>query len=283
MFRIGEFSKIAQTPISQLRYYDEIGLFTPAHIDKFTGYRYYSARQLPQLNRIIALKELGLSLDQIKRLLDDDISADEIRGMLTLKKAQVEQTLYEEVARLRHIEARLAQIEATDHPTFDIVLKAVPAQHYLSLREVVPSPETAFAIMQELIHTLPAWAGNQGLGYFTTVIHSESLETNRLDIELGVILDNPTDTAVTLPSERLMTVDILPAVALMATVVQVGGFELSCRSYGAIGLWVENNGYRIAGPGREVLLQPPRTGNLDEMVTEIQFPVETLIKKAEKE
>ena len=67
MFKIGEFSKIAQVSISQLHYYDEIGLFTPGHIDQATGYRYYDAHQLPLLNRIIALKDLGLQLNQIQR------------------------------------------------------------------------------------------------------------------------------------------------------------------------------------------------------------------------
>ncbi len=274
MFRIGEFSKIAQVPGSLLRYYDQIGLLKPAHIDKWTGYRYYSAKQLPHLHRILALKELGLTLDQIARLVDEDISTEEIRGMLILKKAQVEQSLHEEIVRLRHIEARLQQIDAANQPAFDIVIKSVPAQRYLSLREVLPSTDTALGIMREIIHAIPARVSNELLGHFTTVIYSETLESDQLDIELGVVLDGTDEMTVTLPSERVMTVHILPAVALMATVVRVGGFENNCQSYGAIGLWVEDNGYRIAGPGREVLIQPPRTDNLDEMVTEIQFPVE---------
>jgi DNA-binding transcriptional MerR regulator len=89
MFRIGEFSKIAQVPGSVLRYYDQIGLFKPVHTDQWTGYRLYSASQLPRLHRILALKELGLTLDQIARLVDEEISTAEIRGMLTLRKAQV--------------------------------------------------------------------------------------------------------------------------------------------------------------------------------------------------
>ena len=81
MFRIGEFSKIAQVSGSQLRYYDEICLLKPARIDEWTGYRYYSAEQLPDLNRILALKELGLTLEQIQRMLADEVSVDELRGM----------------------------------------------------------------------------------------------------------------------------------------------------------------------------------------------------------
>ena len=65
MFLIGEFSQIAQVPRSLLRYYDEIDLLKPAEIDQWTNYRYYSVTQLPRLNRILALKELGLTLEQI--------------------------------------------------------------------------------------------------------------------------------------------------------------------------------------------------------------------------
>jgi len=274
MFRIGEFSKIAQVPDSVLRYYDQIGLFTPAHIDEWTGYRYYSAKQLPHLHRILALKELGLTLDQIARSVDDDVSVAEIRGMLNLKKAQIEQNLHEEAIRLRTIEARLQQIETPDQAAFDVVLKSVPAQPYLSLREVLPHTDAALAIMQELLTELPAHVSDGELGYFTTVIHSETLQSDRLDIELGAVLSGAGDRTVTLRSDRVLQMHTLPAAPKMATVVRVGGFENNCQSYGAIGLWVEDNGYRIVGPGREVLIQPPGGDSLDEMVTEIQFPVD---------
>jgi DNA-binding transcriptional MerR regulator len=274
MFRIGEFSKIAQVPGSLLRYYDQIGLLKPAHVDRWTGYRYYSAGQLPRLHRILALKELGLTLDQITQLVDEEVSTAEMRGMLALRQMQVAQAVQEEQARLRHIEARLQQIDGSEQAAFDIVLKAIPAQHYLALREVLPNSDAALAIMRELIQALPAQLGADGLGHFTTVIHSDTLETDRLDIELGAVLAGAADAAVTLPSERVLRVQTLPAIATMATIVRVGGFEQNCRSYGAIGRWVEDNGYRLAGPGREVLIQPPRTDQLDEMVTEIQFPVE---------
>jgi DNA-binding transcriptional MerR regulator len=255
-------------------FYDEIGLLKPAHIDQWTGYRYYSARQLPRLHRILALKELGLTLDQIARLVDEEVSAAEIRGMLALKRAQVEQTVSAEMARLRQLEARLQQIDASAQSIFDIVLKNVPAQGYLSLREVLPDADAALGIMRELIQILPARMGKEALGHFTTVIHSETLESDRLDIELGAVFSGGDNVSVALPSGRLLKVHMLPAVVAMATVVRVGGFESNCQSYGAIGLWVEENGYHISGPGREVLIRPPRGARIDEMVTEIQFPVE---------
>src|SRR5215813_6701695 len=114
MFTVGEFSQLAQVSKRLLRYYDEIGLLKPVRIDKFTGYRYYSAEQLPPLNRILALKELGLSLDQIRRMLSDKVSADEIQGMLLLKKAEAEQQLQEEQQRIRSIESRLHFIRSAE-------------------------------------------------------------------------------------------------------------------------------------------------------------------------
>src|SRR5215472_3009982 len=110
MFRIGEFSRIAQVSGRLLRYYDKLGLFKPVRIDAENGYRYYSAKQLPELNRILALKELGLTLDEIARL-SPQIASDDLRGMLVKKKAQIEQMLREEMARMRYIESRIDQME----------------------------------------------------------------------------------------------------------------------------------------------------------------------------
>jgi DNA-binding transcriptional MerR regulator len=273
MFRIGEFSKIAQVPGSLLRYYDEIGLLEPAHVDPDTGYRYYSARQLPRLHRILALKELGLTLDQIRRLADDEVSTAELRGMLTLRKAQVQQNVDDEMARLRALEARLEQIDGC-RSGYDIVIKSVPEQSLLSVREVLPGADAALAVMRQLVETLPLRPERDAFGHFMTVVHSETLESDRLDIELGAVYTGPDELTVRLERERVLKVRRLPAVPAVAAVVSVGGFDQNCRSYGAIGVWVETNGYRICGPGREVLLRPPRAGRWDETVTEIQFPVE---------
>src|SRR5687768_2879180 len=114
MFRIGEFAQIAQVSGRQLRFYDQLGLLRPAHTDPATGYRYYSVRQLPRLNAILALKELGLTLDQVGALLEKDVSPPELRGMLRLKRAEIVQSLRAEAARLRHIDSRIAQIDRQD-------------------------------------------------------------------------------------------------------------------------------------------------------------------------
>jgi len=65
MFKIGEFSKLTQVSIRMLRYYDETGLLTPAATDRFTNYRLYAAEQIPTLNKIIFLRDLGFNVSEI--------------------------------------------------------------------------------------------------------------------------------------------------------------------------------------------------------------------------
>src|SRR5215831_10380752 len=127
MFLIGEFSQISRVSKRLLQYYDEIGLLKPARVDPYTGYRYYSAMQLPRLNRILALKDLGLTLDHIAAMMQADVSDEEIHGMLLMKKAELEQTLQEDMHRLRRVEARIQQNRLTDE-ALDVVIKSIPTQ-----------------------------------------------------------------------------------------------------------------------------------------------------------
>jgi DNA-binding transcriptional MerR regulator len=139
MFRTEEFSNIARVSKRLLQYYGEIDLLKPAHIDPQTGYRYYSAKQLPRLNRILALKEVGLSLEQIAQMLRADVSDEAIRGMLLRKRAELEQTLRDDLRRLQQLEARLRQNQSAETGP-DVVLRAIPAQLFLAVRAVVPKP-----------------------------------------------------------------------------------------------------------------------------------------------
>ena len=92
MIKIGDFSKISQVTVKTLRYYDEIGLLKPAQIDHYTGYRYYSFDQLPRLNRILALKDLGLSLEQIAQVLAISTYADGAYLVLATREGLVKKT-----------------------------------------------------------------------------------------------------------------------------------------------------------------------------------------------
>lgn len=110
MLRIGYFSKLAHVTVKTLRHYAELGLFKPVWIDRFTSYRYYNPDQLPQLNRILALKDLGFSLDQIADLLDEGISTEQLQDMLYRKQSELKARLLLEQSRLDLIAALLQQI-----------------------------------------------------------------------------------------------------------------------------------------------------------------------------
>lgn len=99
MFKIGDFSQLTRVPVSTLRYYADRGLLEPAHTDPYTSYRYFTLDQLP-LNRILALKDLGLSLEEITFLLDGELSAEQLRGMLRLKQAELSEEIQTAQERL---------------------------------------------------------------------------------------------------------------------------------------------------------------------------------------
>ena len=80
-------------PVKTLRFYDDMGLLRPIQVDAFTGYRYYEVRQLPRLIRILALKDLGFTLEQIAPILEEGVTPEEIRGMLRLKHSEIEQRI----------------------------------------------------------------------------------------------------------------------------------------------------------------------------------------------
>lgn len=143
MLKIGDFSKKAHVSVKTIRYYDDVGLLKPAWSDRFTGYRYYRLDQIGRLNRILALKDLGFSLDQIKYILQGDISLEELRGMIRLKHAELERHIISEQARLRRIEARLQQIEREED--FLLSVTHQPKELLAMEPEIVTKP--AFSVV----------------------------------------------------------------------------------------------------------------------------------------
>lgn len=282
MFRIGEFSLIAQVSGRLLRYYDEIGLLSPEYTDPQTGYRSYSAGQLPRLNRILVLKELGLGLDQIARLLDQDTSSEAIRGMLLLRKAQITQAMQDELVQLQLVEARLDQIDAVGQtPVLDVVVKSVPSQRYLALREVFPDVAAIRRMVIHMTAIVPHKMPPSRLGQVAFVIHSRTFDPDALDFEVGYLLTgSPGNSgnsgnllaAVQLSEERVLTVRDLPVVETMATLAHAGRLSDIHRSYGLLGAWVEQQQWQIVGQGRQVLLQLPQPDQ-DDLVVELQIPV----------
>lgn len=275
MFRIGDFSRIARVSCRLLRYYDELGLLKPAVIDRETGYRFYSASQLPQLNRILVLKELGLSLEQVAQVIDSNISATELRAMLLIRRADVERALDAESDRLRQIEARISQIDSDGHLSVDdVVIRDEPAKKVLALRKIVPSFSAARDVIRQLLDSVPKKISKATLGPLVAIAHSREFELDAIDVEFGYVLNHDLDATVPLDDGAKMRVRELPRVERMAVCVRVGLPELAHLITAKIGQFVEANGYILAGPSREVFLQPPRLDRMDESIVEMQFPIE---------
>jgi len=79
MFSIGEFARHGRVSVRMLRHYDTIGLLRPACDDPVSGYRLYQASQLAELNRVIVLKDLGFTLEQVIAILGERVRAHPAR------------------------------------------------------------------------------------------------------------------------------------------------------------------------------------------------------------
>src|SRR5205823_6274853 len=170
MLKIGEFSALTLVSIKTLRYYDEVGLLRPVEVDRESGYRYYSVSQLTRLHRILALKDLGLSLDQIARVLELGISVDALRGMLLLRKVEQEDRVRDETETLNRVKARLRLIELDGKLTTDVVLKQLPPRWIVSLRESIPEYRAIGGLIGKLFGLLGP-LGCEGTGM--VLVHYE--------------------------------------------------------------------------------------------------------------
>jgi len=278
MIRIGDFSKLSRISIKTLRFYDEMGLLKPIEVDRLTGYRYYEINQLTRLNRILALKDLGFSLEEIGQLLANNLSVEQMRGMLKLRQADIRRQVREESDRLERVEARLRQIEQEDRMSkYDVVIKKVDPVRVASVRGIVPTPPEQGSLWGELEGYL-ARQRIRSNSPCLTLYHDDEYKERDWDLEVCEPLEGD------LTGSSRVKVQVLPAVETMACVVHHGPFITIQEAYDAIMKWIDVNGYRICGPGREVYLKtanpdpkggPVRVSQTDpDTVTEIQFPVE---------
>ena len=272
MFKISEFSKFSRVPTKTLRYYDEIGLFSPAQVDRFTNYRYYSAEQLPRLNRILTLKEMGLSLAEIARLLNEHVSLEELRGMFRLKEAEVRQQVEDAQARLTLVANRLKQIEQEGKmPEHDVVIKQLAPVHVLYIRQTVPSPESVGAVLGESFMAMQQ-QGVMPVAPPMAIYYDDEFLPTEMDVAIALPVDANVKQDVLLDGGRALSPQTLPAVESAACIIHHDSYDTFEQSYAVLAAWIEANNYRVAGHPREIYLSPPEEGKLP--VTEIQFPVE---------
>ncbi len=269
MFKIGEFSTISRVPVKTLRYYDEIGLLHAAHIDSFTGYRYYTVDQLTCVHRILALKDLGFSLEQIARLLDEQLSLQAMQEILYMKQAELQNRVQEEQERLARVAARLQLITQENAISqYEMRIKHVEPQMVASLRAVVPTYPDIRSLFDELYSYLRRQGASGGV--CAAIYHDGEYRERAIDNEAIIFLNKP------LPEDGQICVYELPA-ATVATTIYYGSYIGLGAAYTALMAWMKVSGYQIVAPERELYLRAPSIAGVyddKDCVTEIQFPIQ---------
>jgi DNA-binding transcriptional MerR regulator len=248
MLNIGEFARLGGISPRMLRHYDQLGLFRPDRVDPATGYRTYRVGQLVRLHRLLAFRDLGFTLEQVGELLDDDLSLEQLRGMLRLRRLQIEQDVTEERARLARVEAHLRAIEGTTSMRSDPIVKT-----------------TAPLRMAEITATARGY-GYENIG---PVFAQLAPEVWRCITESGAVpglsvacFEWPRDDG---------SVTELPVVEVAAAFHRgpMEGFGITFESLAA---WIESSGHRIAGDSRE-LYHEWHGEDPSRHVVELQIPI----------
>lgn len=272
MLKIGDFSQMGQVSVRMLRHYDDMGLLKPAQIDPFTGYRYYAVDQLARLNRILALKDLGLSLEQIALLLERDLPPDYFRKLLEAKHQEIARQITEEQARLARVAARLRQIEQEGAALpYEVVLKQVEPCHIAAIRQVVPHVHDMATVRctmyQQLYHTLAQHHLEPGQPEMA-LYHNAEYSDENIDMTAAVTLSS-------LPHTPLPILQTLPAVETMASVVHHGSMWDVPQAIMALYRWIGENGYSSAGAYREIHLfwRELEEPDFEHIALELQVPI----------
>lgn len=274
MYSIGDLSQLGGVTPRMLRHYHELGILVPAEVDDATGYRRYHESQLADLLQVLALKGLGFALTDIKRVVDGGVSPSELRGMLLLRRTELESELDQANARLERVEAHIHRLEnqMNGQPARDVTVttKRLPAVHLAVASGISPSFASADIgpviqpLYPQLFEALNA-AGVEIAG------PSIAYYDDTADGGIGVHAGFPIDESVTqLPG--LEVVD-LPEVELAATAVHHGDMAtVDVDTVAAIFDWMRAHGFRTTGYSREHYLDCP--DDIAQWRTEMQFPVE---------
>ncbi len=278
MYMIGEFSRMSRVPVKTLRYYDEIGLLTPVHVDPDSGYRMYSPEQIVRVQKILALKDLGLSLNEIREFLASDPSSDQIRGMLKLKQAELRDEIDQARDRLSVLETHQEQVNGGCCPTFDVVQKDVEPLLVASIRRTVPTAFDQIGLWESLTRRLENSKARVA-GPPISLNHDADFREENVDIEVSI----PIVGVIEAPEP--VCIHTLPAVRV-ASIIHHGADEDLGRTYWRLIVWILSHGFRVHVPTRWVYLRYVDAGlpvpasmkhmltkDPEDAITEIQLPI----------
>lgn len=262
MYRIGEFSMLSKTTIKTLRYYEKEQLLIPSFVDETTGYRFYEATQLVAINKIISLRQIGMSIDNIRSILN----GDDLHMLLLARKQELE--------TMRSITAdqlsRITYLLKGDTMKYEAIVKEVPEYIVYYKEGVIQdfSELSAFILGSEK----DCRAVNPNL----KCIEPDYCYVNYLDGEFKEknihILYAQAVVKEGIGSDTIHFKTLKPVQVL--SVYHQGAYEKLGEAYAFGTKWIEDNGYEMIDFPRECYIDGIwNKEKVEDWITEIQFPI----------
>ena len=251
-YRIGEFAEYCGVSTKTLRFYDELGVLRPASVDPRTGYRHYLPQQLEQMASILALKNLGVPLAQVREFTAKRGALAERRAILNSLKGKIEHSIQTATQSLTWIKAALDELDNGQAP-ISVIVKRRPPVRIASIRVKLRNYVEVARFENELSEALPP----DCVGALRGVLWHRCADSGSPEAEPFVELKKRA------PSRGLYEMKELPQ-ATLACAYSGTGDESAEQAYVAVRRWMQIRGYRLAGPKREIYRQN---------MLEIQFPL----------
>lgn len=266
MYRIGEFSKMSKTTIKALRYYDEIGLLKPEQTDCFTGYRFYTTNQLFELHKIQALRQCGLSIEEIKLIL----AGKNTKYILEKRKIELISELAATTEKLSRLEFILQGREAQSFMNYIATIKELPECIVYSKKMTVPNYDAYFtlipAIGEKVMKKYPDLKCVTPEYCFIRYLDGEYKEKN-INVEFCEAVDKLMPDFEDIYFQKIESVGAV-------SVMHKGAYADLSKAYAYAFSWIENNGYVVIDSPRENYIDGIWNKESEEdWLTELQIPV----------
>jgi effector-binding domain-containing protein len=271
---IGRFSLITRLSQKALRLYDERGLLVPATKDIATGYRYYTSQQIATGVSIKELCGIGFSLGEIETILSAKEAGDgeTIRNLFLKRQGAIRS----EVARLQQIEAILEQSDAGLEMMFmshnEPVVKENNPLRVIGKRGVGTYSETISVLMKDLCTQIFSEEnmrnGLRVTGPFMTIYHDCEYKEKDALMECAAPV-----TGKVAVSDPAMEIHTIPGGTCLSLIYQ-GPYTGLHSAWSRIGSYAEEREFKITGPHREIYLNDPCTVAENELLTELQIPID---------
>ena len=268
MLKIGLFSKLSRVSIRMLRYYDEMGLLRPAYIDPDSDYRYYREDQLQTVGWITALRDMGFSLADVRRMSQLGRDAEALAPFFAARRRELQAETAKTAQQLLLLDTAEKRLGKEDFMQYNITIKTIPARYAACVHTVIPRYQDEGQVWQTLcaetdhMHLVP----DDPCYCAVTFLDGEFKET---DVELEAwktVKGTYPDT----PHVKFRT---LPAVTVASCIFR-GPYSGIGEVYAALAAWIEANGYEYDGPMFNIYhVSPHETQDSQTFVTEACYPV----------